>query len=212
MREKPAYVLSLGGLVSAKGLLYQSKPSIENLEASTRSGRNCGAGAPRQLWCGLGVRLTSKEPRSIVGRPRAANQRLGGTVVRYILKSPCPMAANSAVAGPKHGRYKPFAVCGMLRHSPPAAELHGRPASHAFLRKRSANDGNRSPLAAQLKRGVAAAYCGLSPVSAIRGVGRSTTVIARRRQDRRRAAQEHEVSPRRRLSRPRVDRAADPRQ
>ena len=129
-----------------------------------------------------------------------------------ILKSPCPMAANSAVAGPKHGRYKPFAVCGMLRHSPPAAELHGRPASHAFLRKRSANDGNRSPLAAQLKRGVAAAYCGLSPVSAIRGVGRSTTVIARRRQDRRRAAQEHEVSPRRRLSRPRVDRAADPRQ
>lgn len=213
MREKPAYVLSLGGLVSAKGLLYQSKPSIENLEASTRSGRNCGAGAPRQLWCGLGVRLTSKEPRSIVGRPRAANQRLGGTVVRYILKSPCPMAANSAVAGVGNTAgtsHSPFAW--MLRHSPPAAELHGRPASHAFLRKRSANDGNRSPLAAQLKRGVAAAYCGLSPVSAIRGVGRSTTVIARRRQDRRRAGQEQEVSPRRRLSRPRVDRAADPRQ
>jgi hypothetical protein len=38
------YVLSLVCLVSARGLLYQSKPSIEALDASTRIGRRKASG------------------------------------------------------------------------------------------------------------------------------------------------------------------------
>jgi hypothetical protein len=90
-----------------EGLLYQSKPSIEDPEVSTRTGRNCAGVAPHQLWCGLGVRLLSDGTAT-----SSSSECLGGTAVRRILKSPCPMAANSAVASARNTAatsHSPFA-------------------------------------------------------------------------------------------------------
>ena len=38
LRKRPGYVLRLGVLVSARGLLYQSKPSIEATHVNTLGG------------------------------------------------------------------------------------------------------------------------------------------------------------------------------
>ena len=81
-RKRPGYVLRLGGLVSARRLLYQSKPSIEATRINTPSGT-----------CKADLRPLAKCVAGPGGRRRSG----GSGSVPDLPKSPVQTATNSAL-------------------------------------------------------------------------------------------------------------------
>jgi hypothetical protein len=100
---------------------------------------------------------------------------------------------------PKHCRYKPFVLGADVRTA--AAQQRScagrRQSTHSSAK--GLERAKSIAIGGSAQSAVVAAYCGVSPVSALRGVGRSSTAIVRRRREVRRGRPEHRGKPPRRL-------------